>query len=341
VSLAGAVSGAQPSSADLSDVANIIFSTSSYANPAWITTLAAAKLTGAIPAGNFPALGGDVGNTAGSTTITVNRITGQNASLGGPFTVTGAFPLTFTIGAATNLGLPAAGTLATLNGTETFQNKTIVTPTIASFINAAHSHLNAAGGGTLGAAALVLVDDTVNNASPTAHGFVAKLTNVSTDCYLGTGIFGTCGGGGGGGGAGGGGGNSTAFVNASNVTVGGLGTPNVTYACYNPNNIALSPDGVTISGSTPYNVTFTFASVSSGRCVITGMGRYVSSLQSGTTWTLNQAAHGFSTYGLNITLYDNGATRHKIEPDSYNIDPSTFLITINFLAAQTGYAVIE
>ena len=43
----------------------------------------------------------------------------------------------------------AASYLATRTGTETLTNKTLTTPTIASFANATHDHSNAAGGGTL------------------------------------------------------------------------------------------------------------------------------------------------------------------------------------------------
>lgn len=46
---------------------------------------------------------------------------------------------------------PVAATwiLATREATETLQNKTLTTPTIASFVNATHNHQNAAGGGQL------------------------------------------------------------------------------------------------------------------------------------------------------------------------------------------------
>jgi hypothetical protein len=43
---------------------------------------------------------------------------------------------------------------ATLTGTETFTNKTLTTPTIGDFTNAAHDHEDAAGGATLDAAAI-------------------------------------------------------------------------------------------------------------------------------------------------------------------------------------------
>lgn len=46
------------------------------------------------------------------------------------------------------------GTLATLTGSENLTNKTLTTPTIASFTNATHSHQNSTGGGTLDGAAI-------------------------------------------------------------------------------------------------------------------------------------------------------------------------------------------
>jgi hypothetical protein len=54
------------------------------------------------------------------------------------------------------IGAPgtAAGSAVTIDGTQTLTSKTLTTPTIASFTNATHTHQNAAGGGTLDAAAI-------------------------------------------------------------------------------------------------------------------------------------------------------------------------------------------
>ena len=45
-------------------------------------------------------------------------------------------------------------TIALLAASQTFTNKTLTTPTITSFVNSTHNHENAAGGGTLSAAAI-------------------------------------------------------------------------------------------------------------------------------------------------------------------------------------------
>lgn len=59
-------------------------------------------------------------------------------------------------------------------------NKTLTTPTIASLVNANHTHQNAAGGGTLAEAALAMTDITTNDVSTTKHGFVPKAPNDTT-----------------------------------------------------------------------------------------------------------------------------------------------------------------
>ena len=58
--------------------------------------------------------------------------------------------------------------------TTTLTNKTLTTPTIGSFTNAAHNHQNAAGGATLAEAALALTDLTTNDVVSTKHGFAPK-----------------------------------------------------------------------------------------------------------------------------------------------------------------------
>lgn len=67
-------------------------------------------------------------------------------------------------------GPPASGTAATLAGTETLSGKTLTTPTIASFANAAHNHSDAAGGGAISAAGISGVIPIANLATGTPTG---------------------------------------------------------------------------------------------------------------------------------------------------------------------------
>jgi hypothetical protein len=68
---------------------------------------------------------------------------------------------------------------------------TIVTPTIASHVNATHDHSNAAGGGTIAESVLTFTDITTNNASTSKHGFLLKLDNNAAHYMDGTGAWST------------------------------------------------------------------------------------------------------------------------------------------------------
>ncbi len=78
-----------------------------------LTNIPGAAITGTLPTSAFPALTGDVTNSAGSLATTVGKIGGQNVSLGSAFTVSGAGGLTFTLSGATTLALPTSGTIVT------------------------------------------------------------------------------------------------------------------------------------------------------------------------------------------------------------------------------------
>lgn len=85
-----------------------------------------------------------------------------------------------------------------LAATQTLTNKTLTTPTIASFVNATHTHLDAAGGGVLTEGAIGFTDVTTGNSTTSQHGFLPKLSGDATQAFCGNGVFAaTCGGSGG------------------------------------------------------------------------------------------------------------------------------------------------
>jgi hypothetical protein len=95
-----------------------------YVGQTSITTL------GTITTGTWTA--GVVAGQYGGTGV---ANTGKTITLGGNLTTAGAFATTLTTTAATAVTLPTTGTLATLAGTETFTNKTLTAPVIATIVN--------------------------------------------------------------------------------------------------------------------------------------------------------------------------------------------------------------
>ena len=97
---------------------------SSYVGQATITTLGTIG-TGTWQGSLIGATYGGTGVNNGSSTITI----------GGNLSTIGAHNTALTTTANTTLTLPVTGTLATLAGTETFTNKTLTSPVIATIVN--------------------------------------------------------------------------------------------------------------------------------------------------------------------------------------------------------------
>jgi hypothetical protein len=83
-------------------------------------------------AGNASVLGL---STTGVTCNGTFKIGSSTITLGGNFTTSGAYPVTLTATASTNVTLPTTGTLITASSTDTLTNKTLTAPIISTISN--------------------------------------------------------------------------------------------------------------------------------------------------------------------------------------------------------------
>lgn len=162
--------------------------------PLWTSATVLQGVT-VLPATNFPALTGDITTSAGNlaTTIANNVVTfAKMADLTSP-----TFVGRNTGGTGDPEALTPATVLTMLGGTigtgllVRQGSPDITTPIIGSFVNAAHTHTTAAGGGTLAESAFALTDIVTGNASTSAHGFLKKLSGVATEFQNGQGNWAT------------------------------------------------------------------------------------------------------------------------------------------------------
>jgi hypothetical protein len=48
-----------------------------------------------------------------------------------------------------------------------------------------------------------------------------------------------------------------------------------------------------------------------------------------------------NTGNLVVDRYDNSTPVNRVEPDSVTIDPTTYLVTVNFAVSQSGLVVLN
>lgn len=151
----------------------------------------------------LPAAGGDLSGTLSSATVT--KLQGDAVSAAAPI-IGGALvwngtsytptPVSSDHAALSNLTFATSGHtgFVSLSGTEVLANKTLTTPTIASFVNAAHTHADAAGGGQLTDTALsAAVSAAKGGTGQTSYtiGDVPYASGATTISKLGIGAAGT------------------------------------------------------------------------------------------------------------------------------------------------------
>lgn len=182
----------QVASADLTDGASLAFTSATLAQFASTTSAQLAGIisnetgSGSLVFATSPTLVTPALGTPSSGTLT--NATGLPIASG----VSG-----LGTGVAAWLAAPSSANLATALTDETGSgvvvfgtSPTIVTPTIASFANATHTHADSAGGGQLSEPAFNFSNITTANATSSAHGLMPKLSGNAYDFALGDGTYG-------------------------------------------------------------------------------------------------------------------------------------------------------
>lgn len=103
--------------------------------------------------------------------------------------ITGVTPINNGGTGVTNLTFPSGPeTLVGRASLDTLTNKTLTTPTIASFTNAQHNHTNAAGGGTLTGSTAIIDNTLTSEKLNSTVAFLARLTGNQGSITTGTAI---------------------------------------------------------------------------------------------------------------------------------------------------------
>ena len=122
-----------------------------------------------------------------------------------------------------------------------------------------------------------------------------------------------------------------------------LGTSNVVVDCYDSGNLQVSYATVTVTDLN--NVTVTFFTPQTGRCVVNGFGgqaisRFATVFTSQTSVSVTAATHNLGTGDLRVTCFDAGSPKSRIEPDRVQVDAANN-VTITFFMAQSGRCILQ
>jgi len=137
---------------------------------------------------------------------------------------------------------------------------------------------------------------------------------------------------------------SQSFTSQTSLTMThNLGTSNVVVGCYDSSNNEVSYATLTVIDLN--DVTVTFFTPQTGRCVVNGFGgqavsRFATSFTSQTSLAITAATHNLGTGDLAVTCYDSGGPKTRIEPDRVQIDASNN-VTITFFTAQSGRCILQ
>jgi len=136
---------------------------------------------------------------------------------------------------------------------------------------------------------------------------------------------------------------SQSFSSETSVTlIHNLGSNNLMTACYDASDAQITPASVTIGASAPYNVSVTFASPQTGRCVVNAGagGKYYTTFVAQTEIEIADSTLRLDPYKAQVVCYDDSTPRTRIEPDSTEIDEMSNTMTIKFFSAQSGRCTV-
>ena len=102
----------------------------------------------------------------------------------------------------------------------------------------------------------------------------------------------------------------------------------------------MRPNTFTIHPST-FDVAMTFVQPQSGSLLLSAVGpRYQTTFTNQTTLTIAGTTHHLGTAALLYQVYDSAIPASPVRPDRVTVDPTTYTVTVTFLAPQNGSIIL-